>query len=307
MEYSYRFRIYPNRVQENLIQRTFGCSRFVYNHYLAKRKELYEKEKKTFSFYACCADLTGLKEELEWLREVDSTALQSSIRDLDTAFQNFFRRVRQGGVPGYPCFKSKRDHRKSYKAKNVGNTIRIEGKHIRLPKLGLVKCRVSKEVKGRILSGTVSQSPSGKYFVSLCCTDVPKLETIFPRDCDDVILDSPTSLFQGKRPVFPALSEFGRGFLGSASVFAPVKEGLVAPVETFNDILRGLRSKLIPILVYRQPLQLCQMRLHTISGNVFPIDSIVSLLQCKEMIPDLTCDFYHVVEMPGSIRDIELV
>ena len=159
MEYSYRFRIYPNRVQENLIQRTFGCCRFVYTHYLAKRKELYEKEKKTFSFYACCADLTGLKEELEWLREVDSTALQSSIRDLDTAFQNFFRRVRQGCVPGYPCFKSKRDHRKSYKAKNVGNTIRIEGKHIRLPKLGLVKCRVSKEVKGRILSGTVSQSP----------------------------------------------------------------------------------------------------------------------------------------------------
>lgn len=275
MEYSYRFRIYPNRVQENLIQRTFGCSRFVYNHYLAKRKELYEKEKKTFSFYACCADLTGLKEELEWLREVDSTALQSSIRDLDTAFQNFFRRVRQGGVPGYPCFKSKRDHRKSYKAKNVGNTIRIEGKHIRLPKLGLVKCRVSKEVKGRILSGTVSQSPSGKYFVSLCCTDVPKLETIFPRDCDDVILDSPTSLFQGKRPVFPALPEFRRGFPGAASFFAPVKKGLVAPVETFNYILRGLRSKLIPIFVYRQPLQLRQMCFHTISGNVFPIDSIV--------------------------------
>ena len=138
-------------------------------------------------------------------------------------------------------------------------------------------------------------------------TVLPKLETIFPCDCDDVILDSPTSLFQGKRPVFPALSEFGRGFLGSASVFAPVKEGLVAPVETFNDILRGLRSKLIPVLVSREPFQLRQMRLHTISGNVFPIDSIVSLLQCKEMIPDLTCDFYHVVEMPGSIRDIELV
>ena len=172
MEYSYRFRIYPNRVQENLIQRTFGCCRFVYNHYLAKRKELYEIEKKTFNYNACSADMTGLKEELKWLREVDATALQSSIRDLDTAFQNFFRRVRQGGVPGYPCFKSKRDHRKSYKAKNVGNTIRIDKKHIRLPKLGLVECRVSKDVKGRILSGTVSQSPSGKYFVSLCCTDV---------------------------------------------------------------------------------------------------------------------------------------
>ena len=172
MEYSYKFRIYPNRAQENLIQRTFGCSRFVYNYYLAKRKEMYEETKKAFNYNDCSADMTKLKSTLEWLREVDATALQSSIRDLDTAYQNFFRRLKQGGVPGYPRFKSKRDHRKSYKSKNVGHTIWVDEKHVRLPKLGLVKCRVSKEVKGRILSATVSQNPSGKYFVALCCTEV---------------------------------------------------------------------------------------------------------------------------------------
>ena len=172
MEYSYKFRIYPNAVQENLIQRTFGCCRFVFNYYLAKRKEIYEATKEMFNYNACSADMTGLKTELEWLREVDATALQSAIKDLEIAFQNFFRRVKQGKVPGYPKFKSKRDRRRSYKSKNVANSIRVDGNRVRLPKLGLVKCKVSREVKGRILSATVSQTPSGKYYVSLCCTDV---------------------------------------------------------------------------------------------------------------------------------------
>lgn len=172
MEYSYKFRIYPTPEQKNLIQRTFGCCRFVYNHYLAKRSELFNKSKSTINYYACANDLTNLKREIEWLKEVDATALQSSLRDLDTAYQNFFRRVRQGQKPGFPRFKSKREHRKSYKSKRVGENIAVVGSRVKLPKLGLVKCRVSKEVKGHILSATVSQNPSGKYFVSLCCTDV---------------------------------------------------------------------------------------------------------------------------------------
>jgi putative transposase len=173
MEYSYKFRIYPNAAQENLMQRTFGCCRFVFNYYLAKRKEIYEATKETFNYNACSADMTRLKMELEWLREVDATALQSSLRGLDTAFQNFFRGVKQGKHVGYPKFKSKRDHRKSYKSKCVGMTIRLlDNKHIQLPKLGAVRCAVSKKVAGRILSATVSQAPSGKYFVSVCCTDV---------------------------------------------------------------------------------------------------------------------------------------
>lgn len=172
MEYSYKFRIYPNRVQENQILRTFGCCRFVFNYYLAKRKETYEQTGKTLNYYDCAGDMTQLKKSLEWLREVDATALQSSLRDLDTAFQNFFHRVKQGEKPGYPRFKSKHDHKQSYKSKCVGANIKVLNRAVQLPKLGLVKCRVSKEVKGRILSATVSRNPSGKYFVALCCTDV---------------------------------------------------------------------------------------------------------------------------------------
>ena len=170
MEYSYKFRIYPSATQAQQIQRTFGCCRFDWNYYLAMRKEIYEQDRKTMNYYDCSKDMTQLKKTLLWLREADASALQSSLQNLDAAYQNFFRRVKQGQKPGYPKFKSKRNRQQSYK--NKSGHIKVLDKAIQLPKLGLVKCRVSKEVKGRILSATVSQNPSGKYFVALCCTDI---------------------------------------------------------------------------------------------------------------------------------------
>ena len=170
MEKAYKFRIYPNKEQEILIQKTFGCTRFVYNHYLAKRIELYQNTLESLNFYDCCLDMTQLKKELDWLKEVDSTALQSSLKDLDIAYQNFFRRLKQSNQKaGFPKFKSKRNNRKSYKTKM---SIKLNEKTIQLPKLGLVKCKISRQTEGRIISATVSQTPSGKYFVSLICTDV---------------------------------------------------------------------------------------------------------------------------------------
>lgn len=172
MEYSYKFRIYLTEAQENLVQRTFGCCRFVYNYFLAQKMDQYEKTGKSNIYFQQCRELTALKKELEWLKEVDATSLVASLKDLDFAYKSFFRRVKQGKKPGYPRFKSKRDYRKSYKSKLVGTNIKVMDKVVQLPKLGLVKCRVSKQVKGRIISATVSQNPSGKYFVSICCTDV---------------------------------------------------------------------------------------------------------------------------------------
>lgn len=176
MEYSYKFRIYPNAEQQTLIQKTFGCVRFVYNHFLAQRIAEYKATGKAPTRFQQDKMLTSLKKELLWLKEVDSIPLQSELQNLDSAYQNFFRRVKNGEKPGFPRFKSKRDRRKSYKTKqhvtNGKPTIWVDSSHVRLPKLGLVKCRVSKEVRGRILSATVSQTPSGKYFVALCCTDV---------------------------------------------------------------------------------------------------------------------------------------
>ena len=172
MVYSYKFRIYPNREQQTLIQKTFGCARYVYNHFLAQRIAEYKTIGKAPTRFQQDKELTSLKKDLPWLCEVDATALQSSVQTLDVAYQNFFRRVKKGEKPGYPKFKSKKNRHQSYKSKCVGTNIKVLSKAVQLPKLGLVKCRVSKEVKGRILSATVSQNPSGKYFVALCCTDV---------------------------------------------------------------------------------------------------------------------------------------
>jgi len=167
MEKAYKYRIYPNEKQKEIIAKTFGCCRFVYNKYLAKRIEMYEKNKETFTYVQCANDMKKLKLELEWLKEVDSTALQSSLKDLDSAYQKFFKEN-----AGYPKFKSKKTHRFSYKSKCVNGNIQYCDKYIKLPKLGMVKTKNKLVPKGRILNATVSQEPSGKYFVSLCCTDV---------------------------------------------------------------------------------------------------------------------------------------
>ena len=172
MEKCYKFRIYPDPAQEALIQRTFGCCRFVFNYYLAQKIENYQTSGKTTSRFEQDRDMTLLKKVLPWLKEADATALQSSLANLDSAYRNFFRRVKQGEEPGFPNFKSKHGKRKSYKSKRVGDNIELCENAIKLPKLGWVKCRVSKQLEGRILSATVSQNPSGRYFVSVCCADV---------------------------------------------------------------------------------------------------------------------------------------
>ena len=175
MEQGYKFRIYPTAAQEILIAKTLGCCRYVWNYCLNLRKEYYEKEKKNFNYNACSKELTALKKNLEWLKEVDSTALQSSLKDLETAYKNFFRRVRNHEPKvGYPHFKKKHDHRQSYRSVCVNESIKVFDNAVKLPKLGLVKCKVSREIKGRITSATVTRELSGKYFVSIHCKDVPE-------------------------------------------------------------------------------------------------------------------------------------
>ena len=161
--------MYPNITQEQQIRKNFGCCRYVYNHFLSQRQESYRETGRSPSRYEQDKSLTGLKTEFLWLKEADSTSLQASLQDLDRAYKHFFRRVKNGDTPGYPRFKSKHDSRQSYKSKS---NIKVFDHAVQLPKLGKVKCSISKQVRGRILSATVSRAPSGKYFVALCCTDI---------------------------------------------------------------------------------------------------------------------------------------
>lgn len=168
---AYKFRIYPSKEQEILIAKTIGCSRFVFNHFLAKWNDTYKETGKGLTYNSCSSQLPPLKKELIWLKEVDSIAIQSSLKNLADAYSRFFKKQNDK-----PRFKSKKNKVQSYTTKHTNGNIAVLDKHIKLPKLGLVRFAKSREVEGRILSATVRQNPSGKYFVSILVeTEVQKL------------------------------------------------------------------------------------------------------------------------------------
>ncbi len=169
MERAYKFSLEPTKAQAVKIEKTLGCVRFVYNHFLALRKELFETCGEKLNYNGCSAEMTKLKKELVWLKEVDATALQSSIKNLDRAYSNFFAKR-----TNYPRFHKKNGMRKAFTSKKVNENIAVfQSKGVlKLPKLGYVRCRYSRQVEGRILSATVSKNPVGKYFVSILCTEV---------------------------------------------------------------------------------------------------------------------------------------
>ena len=120
MEYTkgYKFRLYPNKEQAILLNKTLGCCRFIFNHFLSVRRDSWENEKKSVSYSETSSLMTQLKSDENhlWLKEADSVALQQSLRDLDIAYQNFFKHGR-----GYPKFKSKRNRQQSYRTQNDGS------------------------------------------------------------------------------------------------------------------------------------------------------------------------------------------
>jgi putative transposase len=169
---AYKFRIYPNKNQESLIAKTIGCSRFVFNHFLTKWNDAYTETGKGLTYNDCSSQLTQLKKELVWLKEVDSIAIQSSLKNLADSYTRFFKKQNNS-----PRFKSKNNKVQSYTTKHTNDNIAIIGNKIKLPKLGLVKFAKSREVEGRILNATVRRNPSGKYFVSILAeTEVQLLE-----------------------------------------------------------------------------------------------------------------------------------
>lgn len=168
MERAYKFRVYPNRTQENLIQKTFGCVRYVYNQYLSEHIYEYKINNWYLSYGEASKRLTILKTEYEWLKKVDKCSLQNALKDLDRAYRNFFRDQKVG----YPKFKSKKNHRRSYR---TNCNIKVLDNRIQIPKVGKVRFRDKQKVQGRILNATISQEPSGKYYISICCTDIENI------------------------------------------------------------------------------------------------------------------------------------
>ena len=159
---TYKFRLYPTKSQAELLAKHFGCARFVYNYFLNQRQEQYRLTGKSDNFYAQSKALTALKsqEETAWLKEVNAQALHFAVRCLDTAYTNFFKKRAK-----FPKFKSKRA-KNSFTAPQYSS---IEGDKLFIIKFKEgIKCRVHREVKGKIGKVTITKTPSGKYFASVC-------------------------------------------------------------------------------------------------------------------------------------------
>ena len=169
---AFKFRIYPTKEQELLLQKTFGCVRYVYNYFLARRIKAYKENKETIGLCQCSKELTQLKKELEWLKEPDKWALGNTLRDLDDAYSRFFKQQAK-----YPKFKSKKDHKNSYRTTFQANNIEVTNKTIKIPKLGKIKYRDSRHfIIGKICYATISQNPSGKYYISICCKNIKEVK-----------------------------------------------------------------------------------------------------------------------------------
>ena len=153
----------PNKEQEVLLSKHFGCVRYIYNHFLNERKEQYLKNKKSDNYQRQAASLTTLKKQDEtlWLKEVNSQTLQSALRFLDTAFVNFFR-----GNAKFPRFKT----RKGKNSFTVPQFVEVEGDRLFFPKFkDGIRLTLHRPIEGQVKHCTVSKTPAGKYFVSILC------------------------------------------------------------------------------------------------------------------------------------------
>ena len=171
---AYKFRLYPTKEQEILINKTFGCTRFIYNYFLDKMHEYYKENNKSLSAYDCCKEIKELSKEKEWLTEVDSCSLRCSIFDLEDAFKRFFKKT--GNYPKFKKKFGKNSYRtncitSSYKGTDYANiSVDLKSKTIKLPKLKNCKIRGYRNLEnlnGRIINATVIKDSSNRYYVSV--------------------------------------------------------------------------------------------------------------------------------------------
>ena len=172
---AYKYRLNPNEEQRIFFEKSFGCARYVYNWGLNLRNEAYQKDRTRIGWVDICKRLTELKkqEETSWLNEVATQSLQSSIRNMDSAFTRFFREKK-----GFPKFKSKKGRQSFQLVKDV--SVNFDKHEVKLPKIGWVNFYKNREFDGRIGTTTISKSPAGKYYISILVDDGEELPTKVP-------------------------------------------------------------------------------------------------------------------------------
>lgn len=264
MQKAFKVTLITTRSQSDLINRTIGCARFVYNRFLAVRKEAYNTEKKTLNYNSCSQQLTLLKKEIEWLKEVDKFALQNSLKNLETAYKNFFvdlKKVNNKKQVGFPKFKKKYGSKQSYKTNLTNGNIQVVDNRLKLPKLGWLKFHKSQEITGKLVNVTVTRTSSGKYIASILCeTEIEK----YPQVNQNIGLDlgikfylvtsnndvtsNPRYYHTQQRKLRKAHKQFSRSAKGSSNrVKAKIKLACVYERITNlrDDFLHKLSSRLV--------------------------------------------------------------
>lgn len=210
---AYKFRLYPNKNQQEIIHKTFGCARFIYNYYLERKQIEYQMNKKYKTVYECIKDIPTLYIDRPYLKKVDSMSLRCAVFDLDDAYKGFYK-----GMRNYPNFKKKYD-KNSYRTNFITSTYKgthyenikldLKNRTITLPKLKEMRIRGYRnitEIKGRIINATISKERNGKYYVSVLYEQnihIPKLIPNYMIGIDlgikDIIITSDYEKYKNKK------------------------------------------------------------------------------------------------------------
>ncbi|MEG1135030.1 MAG: RNA-guided endonuclease TnpB family protein, partial [Cellulosilyticaceae bacterium] len=247
---AYKFRLYPNKEQQELINKTFGCTRFTFNRILGDAIEYYKETKKSK-----INTPASYKGEFTFLKEVDSLALANAGLQVKVAYKNFF------SGNGFPKFRSKKDNYQTYTTNNQKGSVRIENGKIKLPKIGFVKVKSHREVIGLIKSVTISKNPSEKYYISiLTLQEISPLPIItkklgidlglkdFAITSDGEVFGNPKFLRRTEKQLTKAQRELSRKQKGSSNrnkVRLKVAKLHERIVNQRTDFLHKLSTKLI--------------------------------------------------------------
>lgn len=179
---AYKYRIYPNDEQKVLFTKTFGCCRFVYNWALSLKIEAYKNGKESLSNVCLTNRMQSeLKQKNEWLKEVNSQSLQSSLRNLDMAYKNFFRDKKVG----FPNFKSRKDHQSFQCPQHC--SVDFGMNTITIPKAKNIPAVLHRKFKGTVKTVTISMTPSGKYYASVLVDTNLQEVPLSPKNADTAI------------------------------------------------------------------------------------------------------------------------
>ena len=256
---AFKFRLVPNREQQTQISKTLGCCRFLYNQMLEERQTKYKSNNKT-----PCKTEKQYKENFSFLKEVDSVALQQTRIDLQTSYKNFFRKIKSKQKTSLR-FKSKHNPKHSYRTVSIkttkGYNIRVKDNTIKLPKLGFVKFKKSREIQGKIKSVIISKNILGRYYISVLCEvdieTLPKLDTQIGIDLglkefcitsDNEFVSNPMYLRKSEEKLKKAQRILSHRIRGSKGRFKQQKKLFKIHEKIRNqrlDFLHKLSTKLI--------------------------------------------------------------